>query len=51
MSYILQFFLIVILQSIASAKVTVQSTLCRHHIKTSEDSLFYNGMFFTAYAV
>ncbi len=51
MSYFVQFLLIVLLQSLASGKVTIQSTLSRRHIKTSQDSIFYNGIFFTVVAL
>lgn len=48
MSYLLQFLLVLLLASLASAKVTIQGFASRRFIHTTQDSIWFNSLTFTA---
>lgn len=48
MSYLLQFLLVVLLAVLACVKVTIQGFVSRGHIRTTQDSVWFNSLLFTA---
>lgn len=48
MSYVLQFLLVVLLAVLACVKVTIQGFVSRGHIRTTQDSVWFNSLLFTA---
>ena len=50
MSYFVQFLLVLLLAVLACIKVTVQGFVSRGHIRTTQDSVWFNALVFTAIA-
>ena len=51
MSYFVQFLLVLLLAVLACTKVTIQGFVSRKHIVTTQDSVWFNSLVFTAIAV
>ena len=50
MSYFVQFLLVLLLAVLACIKVTVQGFVSRGHIRTTQDSVWFNAMVFAVIA-
>ena len=50
MSYVVQFLLVLLLAVLACTKVTIQGFVSRKHIVTTQDTVWFNALVFTAIA-